>query len=68
MKNIENVVFDFGNVLCRYDPDYMISRFLSDPDDIGAITCYLASPEARYMTGSVNTVDGGWTCGYTKDF
>ena len=39
-----------------------------DPDDIGAITCYLASPEARYMTGSVNTVDGGWTCGYTKDF
>ena len=39
-----------------------------DPDDIGAITCYLASPEAKYMTGSVNTVDGGWTCGYTKDF
>lgn len=37
MKNIENVVFDFGNVLCRYDPDYMISRFLSDPDDIGAV-------------------------------
>ncbi len=37
MKNIENVVFDFGNVLCRYDPDYMISRFLSDPDDIAAV-------------------------------
>lgn len=39
-----------------------------DPDEIAAMTCFLASEEASYMTGSVVTIDGGWTCGYTRDF
>lgn len=39
-----------------------------EPDDIAAITCYLASPDAKYMTGSICTVDGGWICGYSKDY
>ena len=37
------------------------------PDDIASITCFLASEDASYMTGSVSTVDGGWICGYNRD-
>lgn len=38
------------------------------PEDIAHMTCFLASEEAGYMTGSIITIDGGWTCGYTRDF
>jgi len=38
-----------------------------EPEDIAAITCFLASEDAKYMTGSVSTVDGGWICGYNRD-
>ncbi|NLE20616.1 MAG: SDR family oxidoreductase [Clostridiales bacterium] len=39
-----------------------------EPDDIASMTCYLAAGEAKYMTGSIVTIDGGWICGYTRDF
>lgn len=39
-----------------------------EPDDIAGMTCFLASDDAKYMTGAVVTIDGGWTCGYTRDF
>ncbi len=39
-----------------------------EPDDIAAMTCFLASEDANYMTGSIVTIDGGWICGYTRDF
>ena len=39
-----------------------------EPDEIAAMACFLASDDASYMTGSVVTIDGGWTCGYTRDF
>lgn len=39
-----------------------------EPRDIAAITCFLASDEAAYITGSVHVVDGGWICGYNRDF
>lgn len=39
-----------------------------DPADIANAALYLASREAGYVTGSVLTVDGGWTCGYARDF
>jgi NAD(P)-dependent dehydrogenase (short-subunit alcohol dehydrogenase family) len=31
--------------------------------DIAAGALYLASPEARFVTGTVLTIDGGWTLG-----
>lgn len=39
-----------------------------EPDDIAGMTCFLASDQASYMTGSIVTIDGGWICGYTRDF
>ena len=40
-----------------------------DPDDIAYMTCFLADEKVSgYMTGSVVTIDGGWICGYTRDF
>lgn len=39
-----------------------------EPDDIAGMTCFLASEDAKYMTGSIVTIDGGWICGYTRDF
>lgn len=39
-----------------------------DPEDIAGMACMLASDRTKYMTGSIVTIDGGWTCGYTRDF
>lgn len=38
-----------------------------DPDDIAAGTCFLASEDAKFMTGSIVTIDGGWICGYNRE-
>jgi 3-oxoacyl-[acyl-carrier protein] reductase len=38
------------------------------PEDIGYAALYLASDEASYVTGSILTVDGGWTCGFARDW
>jgi NAD(P)-dependent dehydrogenase (short-subunit alcohol dehydrogenase family) len=37
-------------------------------EDIANATLFLVAPENGYMTGSVVTVDGGWTAGYSRDF
>lgn len=36
-----------------------LNRYAS-PAEVAAVTVFLASPAASYMTGSVVTVDGGW--------
>jgi len=38
------------------------------PKDIGYAALYLASDEANYVTGAVHIVDGGWTCGFARDW
>ncbi|NQT93835.1 MAG: SDR family oxidoreductase [Lentisphaerae bacterium] len=37
-------------------------------DDIANAALFLVAPENDYMTGSVVTIDGGWTAGYSRDF
>jgi len=39
-----------------------------DLEDIGNAVLFLCGDESKYITGHVLTVDGGWTCGYTRDF
>lgn len=34
---------------------------LGRPEEIAAMVHYICSPEAEFMTGSVVTIDGGWT-------
>ena len=36
-------------------------RDIAQPDEIAAAVAYLASPEARYCTGTTLTIDGGYT-------
>lgn len=36
--------------------------YLGDPDDVGATIAFLASPDARYITGQTIIIDGGLTC------
>ena len=38
------------------------------PEDVAYAALYVSSDEASYMTGSVLTIDGGWTCGFARDF
>jgi len=37
------------------------TRRTSDPDEIGAVALWLASPTAHNITGACIPVDGGWT-------
>jgi NAD(P)-dependent dehydrogenase (short-subunit alcohol dehydrogenase family) len=38
------------------------------PEDIANAALFLAAPESSYITGTVIVVDGGWTCGYARDW
>jgi len=38
------------------------------PQDIGYGALYLASDVSSYVTGNVLVIDGGWTCGFARDW
>jgi NAD(P)-dependent dehydrogenase (short-subunit alcohol dehydrogenase family) len=58
------------------DLDDLTSRMLSHiplgrpgrPEEIAEVVAFLCAEESSYITGQVIVVDGGWTCGYTRDF
>jgi NAD(P)-dependent dehydrogenase (short-subunit alcohol dehydrogenase family) len=47
------------------DHAYLLSRtlagYIGEPSDVAAGAVYLASEEARFVTGAVVAIDGGWT-------
>jgi NAD(P)-dependent dehydrogenase (short-subunit alcohol dehydrogenase family) len=38
------------------------------PEEIAHAVLFLVAPESGYITGTILTVDGGWTAGYTRDW
>ena len=36
--------------------------------EVSAAALFLAAPEASYISGAMLTVDGGWTCGFMRDW
>jgi 2-keto-3-deoxy-L-fuconate dehydrogenase len=34
---------------------------LGTPDEVAALSLYLASDESKFMTGQLHLLDGGWT-------
>jgi 3-oxoacyl-[acyl-carrier protein] reductase len=41
---------------------------LGEPNDIAGAVLFLASDEAAYVNGHNLVVDGGWTCGFNRDW
>jgi NAD(P)-dependent dehydrogenase (short-subunit alcohol dehydrogenase family) len=39
-----------------------------ETEDVAAAVLFLAADEAKYITGHILVVDGGWTAGYTRDW
>ncbi len=39
-----------------------------EPEDVAYAALYLACDEAKYVTGHVLVVDGGWTAGFVRDW
>lgn len=37
-------------------------------DEIASAVAYLCDPDCSYMTGAVVVVDGGWSCGYGREW
>jgi 3-oxoacyl-[acyl-carrier protein] reductase len=37
-------------------------------EDVAAAVLYLASDDAKYVTGHILVVDGGWTAGFSRDW
>jgi len=39
-----------------------------EPEDVANAVLFLCGQESKYITGHILIVDGGWTCGYMRDF
>jgi 3-oxoacyl-[acyl-carrier protein] reductase len=48
-----------GDVLARFEREIPMRR-LGEPDELAAMTAFLASERASYITGQSIVVDGGW--------
>lgn len=61
-----------GSIQHRHgkDPDALAPNipmgYHGRPDDVAALTAFLASPHGRYITGAVLTLDGGATAGRAR--
>jgi NAD(P)-dependent dehydrogenase (short-subunit alcohol dehydrogenase family) len=49
------------HILARLPQLQPLTGAMGAPEDIAAAAAYLASDDARFVTGAVLTVDGGWT-------
>jgi 3-oxoacyl-[acyl-carrier protein] reductase len=62
----------FYNPESKQKADSLVSHIpLGRPgetEDIAAAALYLASDDAKYVTGHVLVVDGGWTAGFSRDW
>ncbi len=41
---------------------------VAEPQEMAGAVVFATSDEASYMTGNIMTIDGGWICGYARDF
>lgn len=70
-----SILFEGTRQLFYQDPE-KTERMLShiplhrpgEPGEIAGATVFLASAECSYMTGNIMVIDGGWTCGFARDF
>lgn len=70
-----SIMFEGTRKLFYQDPQ-KAERILShiplgrpgQPSEIAGAAVYLSSGECSYMTGNIMTIDGGWTCGFARDF
>jgi NAD(P)-dependent dehydrogenase (short-subunit alcohol dehydrogenase family) len=51
-------VFGEGEARAAFEAGIPLGR-VAQPEEIGRLTCWLASDEAAYITGSYNIIDGG---------
>jgi NAD(P)-dependent dehydrogenase (short-subunit alcohol dehydrogenase family) len=48
-------------ILARLPQLQPLTGAMGTPEDVAAAAVYMLSDEARFVTGAVLTVDGGWT-------
>jgi NAD(P)-dependent dehydrogenase (short-subunit alcohol dehydrogenase family) len=49
------------HILSRLSQLQPLTGQMGQPEDVAGAAAYLASDDARFVTGTVLTVDGGWT-------